>query len=190
MNQLDDPALIDLIAQQSESGLAALYDRYHRLVFSIALSIIGRVEDAEEITLDVFTRIWQHAGTYRSDRAAVRTWLSHLARNRAIDVLRREAVRPMRHSVGWAEAGGEPIADGPAPEAAVQLAMLQRRVRQAVCALPENQQEVLALAFFKGYSHTEIAGALDLPLGTVKGRIRAGMQSLRAHLADEAGPPE
>jgi RNA polymerase sigma-70 factor (ECF subfamily) len=189
MNLLDDPALMELIAQKSEAGLSELYDRYHRLVFSIAFGVIGRMEDAEEITLDVFTRIWHKADTYQVERAGVRTWLSRLARNRAIDVLRRESVRPMQHSIGWAEAGSEPLADGPAPEAAVQLAMQQRRVRRAIGALPRDQQVVLALAFFKGYSHSEIAGLLDLPLGTVKGRIRAGMQALRLALADEIGGP-
>ena len=76
MQQLEDPALIDLIIQQDEAALGELYDRYHRLVYSIALHVVGRPEDAEEITLDVFTSIWEKAGSYQSERAKVSTWLT------------------------------------------------------------------------------------------------------------------
>lgn len=183
--QLDDTDLIDLISQGNETALGELYDRYNRLIFSVALSVVGRQEEAEEITLDVFTRVWEKANTYRSERAKVYTWLTRLARNRAIDVLRRENVRPMKYSTSWADVWPEPQANSDPPETAVQLTLQKRRVRQAIISLPETQKEVLALAYFKGYSHSEIAEALDLPLGTVKGRIRGGMQKLRALLQDE-----
>lgn len=185
MQHLDDPALLELIARRDASGLAELYDRYHRLVFSIAINVVGRTEDAEEITLDVFNRIWQKAGTYRAEKALVRTWLSRMARNRAIDVLRREEIRPMKHSVSWAQVAYDPPVDHHGPETAAQLELQKERVRAALNALPDIQKEVLALAYFKGYSHTEIASELNLPLGTVKGRIRAGMQALRAFLDEE-----
>ena len=103
-----------------------------------------------------------------------------MARNRAIDHLRREAVRPSQHSVSWAEMPVEPILNETNdPETAVHLNLERQRVRTAVASLSAQQQEALALAFFQGYSHSEIAQALDQPLGTVKGRIRAGMQKLR-----------
>ncbi|MGD2048872.1 MAG: sigma-70 family RNA polymerase sigma factor [Chloroflexota bacterium] len=185
MQQKDDLDLIELIDQKNEAALSELYDRYHRLIFSVALNVVGRQEEAEEVTLDVFTRVWEKAHTYRSDRAKVSTWLTRLARNRAIDVLRRENVRPMKHSVSWADVWPEPQDGKELPESAVQLTLQKKRVRQAITALPDFQKEVLALAYFKGYSHSEIAQALDLPLGTVKGRIRGGMQKLRFLLKDE-----
>jgi len=185
MQQLDDLALIDLIIQKNEAALGELYDRYHRLVFSIALNTVGRREDAEEITLDVFTRVWDKAHTYRSERAKVTTWLTRMTRNRAIDVLRREEVRPMKHSVSWASVLPEPADDSDRPEAAAHLAMQKERVREAIAALPDAQQEVLALAYFKGYSHSEIARELDIPLGTAKARLRSGMQKLRSLLDDD-----
>jgi len=185
MQQLDDTALINLIIQKDEDALGELYDRYHRLVYSIALNVVGRPEDAEEITLDVFTRIWEKAHTYHSEQAKVTTWLTRMTRNRSIDILRREEIRPMKHSVSWADVSPEPIADSDKTESAAHLTILKEHIREAIATLPDNQKEVLALAYFKGYSHSEIAGELDLPLGTAKARIRSGMQKLRALLQDE-----
>jgi RNA polymerase sigma-70 factor (ECF subfamily) len=185
MQQLDDPALINLISEKDEASLGELYDRYHRLVYSIALNVVGRPEDAEEITLDVFSRVWEKADTYRSERAKVTTWLTRMTRNRAIDVLRREEIRPMKHSVSWADVLPEPAANSDRPESAALLSIQKERVHEAINTLPDSQKEVLALAYFKGYSHSEIADELDLPLGTAKARIRSGMQKLRALLQDE-----
>lgn len=184
MQQLEDPALIDLIIQRDEAALGELYDRYHRLVYSIALHVVGRAEDAEEITLDVFTNVWDKAGSYQSELAKVSTWLTRIARNKAIDVLRREGSRPMKDSLSWAQVSPAPAADSGRPESAAHLAMQKEQVREAIASLPEDQQEVLALAYFKGYSHSEIARELDIPLGTAKGRIRSGMQKLRVLLYD------
>lgn len=185
MQHLKSPDLIELIAQKNEKALAELYDRYHRLIFSVAINVVGRQEEAEEITLDVFTRVWEKADTYQVERAKVNTWLTRMARNRAIDVLRRENVRPMKLSVQWADVAPEPASSENTPEESVQELERKNRVRRALAELPDTQQEVLALAYFKGYSHSEIAMALDLPLGTVKGRIRSGMQKLRMMLQDE-----
>lgn len=172
------------IAQGDEAALGELYDRYGRLIFSVALNVVGDRASAEEITLDVFTRAWQKAGTYDSRKAKVVTWLTRMARNRAIDVLRREDVRPSKYSISWAETTVDPIGDDN-PETAAHLSLEAERIRVAVATLPETQQEVLALAYFKGYSHSEIATALDLPLGTVKGRLRSSMITLRLILVDE-----
>lgn len=184
MEQLDDTALIQEIQHKNEAALSELYDRYSRLVYSVALNIVGRTEDAEEITLDVYTRVWEKAHTYRAERSKVYTWLASMARNRAIDIVRREKVRPMEHSVGWDELTREPQSSGDDPEQAAHLAIQSRRAIEAIDGLPEVQKEVLALAYFKGYSHSEIARELDIPLGTAKARIRSGMQKLRALLQD------
>jgi RNA polymerase sigma-70 factor (ECF subfamily) len=181
----DDPALIERIARHDEAALSELYDRYSRLVYSVAYRVVGDHGAAEEITLDVFSRVWEKAGAYQPERAKVLTWISRMTRNRAIDILRREEVRPLKHSIGWADAPSEPVATGQDPEQAVGLALEMERVRVVMAGLPPEQQETLALAYFKGYTHSEIAQVLDLPLGTVKGRIRAGMQKLRRALTDD-----
>ena len=181
----DDPALMTQLALGQEAALSELYDRYGRLVFSVAYRVVRNQETAEEVTLDIFTRAWEKAHTYDPQLAKVSTWLTRMARNLAIDRLRREQVRPSQHSISWGEVKTEPRMDGSHPETAVQLNMEQQRVRTAIASLPPNQREALALAFFEGYSHSEIAFALNKPLGTVKGRIRAAMQKLRTLLADE-----
>lgn len=177
----DDSVLMDRIARGQDAALSELYDRYCRLVMSVAYNVVQNQETAEEVTLDIFTRVWEKAEMYDARQARVSTWLTRMTRNRAIDRLRREAVRPSRYSVSWAEMPVEPVLDGDEtnPETAVHLNLEQQRVRTAVASLSAHQREALALAFFQGYSHSEIARALDEPLGTVKGRIRAGMRKLR-----------
>jgi RNA polymerase sigma-70 factor, ECF subfamily len=182
---LDDESLIRLIAQARPEALGELYDRYGRLVFGLALNSVRDPRTAEEITQDVFLRAWQRAGQYRADRGQVSTWLTSIARHRAIDQLRRRSSRPEQHSIGWAEVPlqAQPSSNG--PEKAVPLNLDRERVRHAMAELPQEQKHVLALAYFRGLSHSEIARALDLPLGTVKTRVRLGMQKLRRTLEPE-----
>ena len=181
---LDDEGLLRLIGLAREDALGELYDRYGRLVFSLALNAVGDAATAEEITQDVFVRVWEHAGEYRTDRARVSTWLTSITRHRAIDHLRRAGVRLDRRAVAWAEVapGDEPAVGG--PEGATALALEGAQVRAAVTALSPEQRQVLVLAYFQGLSQSEIAAALDVPLGTVKTRVRLGMQHLRALLSD------
>jgi RNA polymerase sigma-70 factor (ECF subfamily) len=179
-----DNGLLGLIAEADDNALAELYDRYHRLVYSLAVAIVGDPATAEEITLDVFVRVWQKASTYRADLASVSTWLTHIARHHAIDVLRRQNSRPEGHSVPWADSsdglsGASDLLD------VVEVSLRRERVRAALAQLPADQQQALALAFFQGYSHRQIAEALDARLGTVKTRIRAAMLKLRSLLRDE-----
>lgn len=181
----DDPTLIRHISQGNTDALSELYDRYGRLVLSVAYQVVGHRETAEDITLETFNRVWQKANTYQPEKSKVSTWLTRMSRNRAIDVLRRENVRLDKDSLHWADLTTEPVTDSHNPEIKAHLAMQQERVRQAVASLPETQQEVLALAFFHGLSHSEIAHHLQEPLGTVKGRIRAGLKRLRTLLAEE-----
>lgn len=175
----DDETLVQLIVQARAEALSELYDRYGRLVFSLALNSVGDPATAEEITQDVFLRVWQHARQYRADLAKVSTWLTSITRHRAIDQLRRRGSRPEQHSMAWAELapGAEPSVNG--PEQATALAMDRERVRAAIAWLSEEQKQALALAYFRGLTQSQIAEALALPLGTVKTRIRLGMQRLR-----------
>lgn len=179
-----DYELIQRIAKGDEAALAELYDRYCRLVMGVALAIGGDRATAEEVTLDIFLRVWQHAAAYDPALSRVPTWLSRLARNRAIDRLRREAARPAGHSITFDDAVLNSHLPGDM-EAAVDLVLERRRVRAAVAALPVDQRQALALAFFQGYTHAEIAAMLEQSLGTVKGRIRGGMTRLRELLNAE-----
>jgi RNA polymerase sigma-70 factor (ECF subfamily) len=183
---LDDKTLIALIEQAQPHALDELYGRYSRLVYSLALKIVPEPATAEEITLDVFTRVWQKAGTYRAEQAGVNTWLVSMARHRAIDWLRRQNVRFDQNSLSWTDVHAESISHSKNnPEYATELALRQERVRAAIAQLPPDQQEALALAYFQGQSHREIAQTLDQPLGTIKTRIRLAMQKLRDLLPDE-----
>jgi RNA polymerase sigma-70 factor (ECF subfamily) len=181
----DDAALIRLIAHNKSEALSELYDRYCRLVYSVAFNAVGNGETAEEIVQDVFTRVWEKATTYDVDLAKVSTWLISITRNRSIDELRRVKVRPEHNSVGWAEVEPAHIPLSENPENEVEVSWQQRVVRSAVAALPEDQQKALALAFFRGYSHSEIAAALGEPLGTVKTRIRMAMKKLRQVMVEQ-----
>jgi len=183
--KLDDATLLTQISKADENALSTLYDRYGRLVFSLAFNMVGNHATAEEITLDIFNRVWDKAHTYQVNRAKVSTWLASMTRNRAIDILRRESVRPEQKSVSWAEVMTEPVSNTVDPETSVDLSQQKERVRTAVAQLPNEQQRVLALAFFKGYSQSKIAQVCDLPLGTVKTRIRLAMKKLRQTLQDE-----
>lgn len=180
-----DETLIELIIRAEEAALAELYDRYGRLVFSVAINLVGNRATAEEITLDIFTRVWRKAKTYRPDRAKVSVWLTSMTRYRSIDILRRESVRAENYSISWAKVSSKPLSQTSNPESATHLTLQKEKVRAAMAKLPQAQKEALALAYFNGYTHSEIAQVLELPLGTVKTRIRLGMQKLRHMLQND-----
>lgn len=177
---LDDVTLVALIAHAHSHALSELYERYHRLVFSLALNSVGDAATAEEITLDVFIRVWKKANIYRADQAKVGTWLISITRNCSIDILRQRNTR-LEYEAGWAEVS----ATSKNPEEMVDLLLQCERVHAAVAELTPEQKQAVALAYFKGYTHQQIAEALAQPLGTVKTRIRAAMQKLRQMLQDE-----
>lgn len=184
---LDDGTLLDLIARNRQEALSELYDRYSRLVFSLAFHVVGDQETAEEIIQDVFFRVWTKAETYRAEQAKVSTWLSSITRYRAIDILRRRSVRPDHSSLAWVDVSPNSLpVDDDRPEEMAEQNLEVQRVRSAVENLPAEQRLVLALAFFQGLTHSEIAMQLDEPLGTVKTRIRLGMKKLRQALQDQS----
>lgn len=182
--RLDDDALLRLIVDADAKALNELYNRYGRLVYSIAFRVVGHQQTAEEIALDVFTKAWEKAGTYRSDRGVVRVWLTSMARNRAIDVIRSEKVRFNTQQKVWAEAAAQTKTLERKPESDVDLLMRKERISLAINQLAEEQRDLLALAYFQGHTQSQIAKLCNLPLGTVKTRIRAGIQKLR-QLLDE-----
>jgi RNA polymerase sigma-70 factor (ECF subfamily) len=184
----DDIELLRRMARGEISALRELYARHGRLVYGLALRIIADPETAEEICQDVFLRAWEKAGTYRSEKAQVRTWLARIARNRSIDALRRRGSRDARARDAWEElkaAAAEPSGD---PASPVEKGEVRERVSRAVLSLPPEQREALSLAFFEGWTHRQIADATGEPLGTVKSRIRSAMLKLRELLGHDEIP--
>ncbi len=194
----DDTELLLIIAGTSSTfssehhvneAIGELYDRYGRLVYSIAIHTVGDPETAEEITQDVFVRACAGARTYRPEKAKVSSWLVSIARHRSIDELRRRRVRPEKGQVDWpvdfdsSKVNALLATEG--PEAEVEGTMQQRVLHQIIAALPHEQRQVLGLAYFQGLSHSEIASLLGEPLGTVKSRIRIGMQKVRDTLIEQ-----
>ena len=182
-----DETLIRLIAQSQEQALAHLYDRYNRLIFSLALAIVNDRGTAEEITLDVFMRVWQKAGTYRAEQARVSTWMTHIARNHAIDVLRRRAARVDQLALHWDDAIRNIPSSHPDPLESTELILRRERIYAALARLPVEQKQPLFLAYFGGYTQSQIAELLAQPLGTIKTRLRLAMQKLREFLKEEQG---
>lgn len=168
------------MAAGDQSGLAALYDESSRLVYSMVLRIVRRTEDAEEVTLDVFTQVWKTAASYDASRGSVAAWLVMLARSRAIDRIRARASRD-ENELPLPDVF-DPPTTRPTPERETQEAQRRRRVVAALSTLSADQRELLQLAFFAGLTHSELAARLNQPLGTVKTRIRTGMMKLREQL--------
>jgi RNA polymerase sigma-70 factor (ECF subfamily) len=183
---LQDDILIHLVAAGKTEALSVLYDRYARLIFGLALNTIGDEHLAEEITQDVYVRVWEKAASYKSEHGKVVTWIASIARYRAIDLYRQRNVRPEGHSVRWAEAELPDFPDKVDIEQEVEMAQRKQKVRLAMNQLPVEQRKALALAYFQGLSHQEISRELDEPLGTVKTRIRLAMQKLRQLLESES----
>ncbi len=180
-----DEELIQRIVRRDPEAVRALYARHGRMVYGIAAAIVGQGSEAEEVTQDVFLRAWEKAASYQPDKARVATWLARIARNRAIDVLRRA-----RSRTGRVQDAGDLLDLMPDPTAAdpldsAEVSLSRRAIRAAVARLPEEQRRPLSLAFLGGLTHQEIAERLGQPLGTVKTRIRDGLHKLRDALGEE-----
>jgi RNA polymerase sigma-70 factor (ECF subfamily) len=180
---VDDVTLIRLLTRRQVDAISELYDRYGRMVFSLAMNSIGDAAVAEEIVQDVFMRVWEKASTYDAGIAKVSTWLTSITRYRIIDEFRRGKRRPDKVSVSWTDLSPEDSPYSSGPEEEVELSLQNKILRKALNTLSIGEREALALAYFKGYSHSEIAEHLGIPLGTVKTRIRLAMQKLRLILA-------
>ncbi len=163
-------------------ALAELYDRYARLVFSLALKVLNDRASAEEMVQEVFAKVWRGAGDYTPERGKFSSWLIGITHHRCIDELRRRRVRPVTESTDeepLLELAGD---DDPAEAAFYSLE--RARVRRALSKIPTEQRVVIELAFFEGLTHQEIAQRCGEPLGTVKTRVRLGMQKLKELLKE------
>ena len=190
LSQEEERRLLARLRARDEGALAELYDELAPWVLGLAFRILQDDDEAEEVVGDVFTQVWRHADRHDARRGPLVPWILSIARNRALDLLRRRR-RWWHKAERWQRArdtddGGVTAAAG-AAEASVPGFPVHREVHQALAALPEDQRRVVALAYFEGLSHSEIAKRLDLPLGTVKTRMRIAQGKLAdalQHLKD------
>ena len=182
MNATEDPLLFQKIARKDQEALGVLYDQYGRLIFSIACQILSDEVLAEEVTQDVFLQVWKKAESYNPAQGKVITWLTSIARHRAIDMLRRRNIRPEGRSIAWDECCDDHMDDSLAVEPGMIDSESRLHLLQALTGLPPDQREALSLAYFNGLTQQEIAIRLHEPLGTVKTRIRLALIKLRGVL--------
>lgn len=181
--QLSDVDLITQASRGDPRALEVLYDRYSRVVFSFALRIVNDQQIAEEVLQEVFFRAWQQGGSFRASKGTFLTWLLSITHNMAIDEVRKRKRRPQRSDSDDPDIVLAAVADGgPSVEDEVWSRALRERIGRALDTLPNAQREAIELAYFRGMTHREIADTLGEPLGTIKTRMRLGMQKLRDQL--------
>lgn len=185
-----DRSAVERTAAGDHAGLAELYDRHATAVYSLALRIVRRPEDAEDVAQQVFSQAWHTAATYDRSRGVVAAWLLMMARSRALDCLRRR--QHARGTTATADAELAAIPDpGPSVEHVVATRQQIEHARVALDVLSEPQRQTLELAYYAGLTHSEISERTATPLGTVKTRLRSALQALRAAMASGGGnPPE
>jgi RNA polymerase sigma-70 factor, ECF subfamily len=173
-----DWELIERVRRRDQAAMAALYDRYARSVYSVALRVVREPRAAEDVLQDAFLTFWQRPDAYQPERGAFGPWLLRVARNRGIDVLRRrsrERFEPDAAAVGFVERLVDP---DPEPGDQVWAESVAVRVRAALAGLTPAQREVIELAYFSGLTQSEMAARLEIPLGTVKTRVRTALRRL------------
>ena len=180
---LSDEALVALVARSDETALAELYDRIGGIAYGLAYRVLRDESLAEDAVQEAFLGLWRTAASFIPERAKASTWLLTLVHRRAVDLVRREQRRR-----------AEPLEDAPEPvtESAEDDAWLRldrERVQGALAQLPDQQREAIELAYYGGFTQSELAERLDQPLGTIKSRMFAGLARLRELLDDEAERP-
>jgi RNA polymerase sigma-70 factor (ECF subfamily) len=181
-----DERLVLALEDRDERALETLYDKYGDYVYSVCLRMVGDVQLAEDLTQEVFLRLWRRPDLYDVSRGRFVTWLLSVARNRSIDE-RRSRGRRFRHETPPSLAAEEMLASAPAADGDDAAILSDERVviERALDTLPREQRLAIQLAYFGGYTQQEIALGLHQPLGTVKTRIRLGLQKLRLILIDQ-----
>jgi len=177
---LSDEALVALVSRSDDLALAELYDRVGGIAYGLAYRVLRDESLAQDAVQEAFLGLWRSAGTFIPERAKASTWILTLVHRRAVDLVRREQRRRT-----------EPIESAPEPfegsaEDAAGLRLQRERVQSALAELPDLQREAIELAYYGGYSQSELAERLGQPLGTIKSRMFAGLTRLRELLDDEA----
>ncbi len=183
--QLDDHTLVDRIVQGDKEALSVLYDRYVRLVYSLSIRIVEKPGVAEEVTQDVFMTLWSRGSSYKSERGPFSAWLLSITHNRSIDELRKSRRQAKLPTVEIDEAfivsagGNDQVPD-------IVLAQLDREHLLGVMEkIPAAQKQVIFMAYFQGLTQSEISQSMGAPLGTIKTRMRLGLQKMRELLTSE-----
>ena len=181
--RLADEELMPLVGRKDPEAFEVLYDRHGGAAFSLAYRIVGDRAAAEEVTQEAFISVWRSGARFDAARGSVRSWLLSVVRNRAIDFLRSRAAKAPK-----LDFDDEAALEARPAEERTEEEALQREtaaeLRGALGKLPGEQSKVIELAYFGGFSHSEIAEMLGTPLGTIKGRMRLGLDKIRATLAE------
>jgi RNA polymerase sigma-70 factor (ECF subfamily) len=180
--------LAELIARagrRDEAALGELYDATVAKLFGLARAILRNPADAEEVVCDTYTQVWQTAGLYDASRGTIMGWLVMICRSRALDLLRQRKVRERTASTAEQLHTELPYAE-PGPEDIIESVQQNTAVHRALATLPAVRRRAIALAFFQGLSHEEIAQVMGLPIGTVKSHIRRALGALEAELTKES----
>jgi RNA polymerase sigma factor (sigma-70 family) len=180
---LSDEALVALVARADEDALAELYDRFGRVAYGLALRIVRDPALAEDAVQEAFLAVWRSAARFVAERAKASTWILMLVHRRAVDLVRREAPRRAEPLEAVSHAAG-----GDAEDEA-WLGLQRQRVQEALQQLPDQQREALELAYYGGFTQSQLADRLGEPLGTIKSRMFTGLARLR-ELLSEGGREE
>jgi RNA polymerase sigma-70 factor (ECF subfamily) len=184
LSLLADEDLMQLMRQGDARAFEMIYERHSTAAFSLAYRMTGRRGAAEDVVQEAFLSLWRSGARYDRTRGSVRTWVLGIVHHRAIDALRRSMVHDQRR------ASDEGIEERFEAKERTDVQAARREeateVRSALATLPEEQSKAIELAYFGGFSHSEIAAMLETPIGTVKGRIRLGLEKLRGQLGDFA----
>ncbi len=179
---LADEELMQLVREGDARAFEIVFDRHGGVAFSVAYRMVGRRAMAEDVVQEAFLSLWRSGARYERTRGSVRTWVLSVVHNRAIDALRRGMVRER----GTVDDDGLAERVPAAEQTDVEVARREeaREVRGALGELPDDQRQVIELAYFGGFTHTQIAKMLELPIGTVKSRMRLGLTKMRIALGD------
>jgi RNA polymerase sigma-70 factor, ECF subfamily len=173
---LADENLISFVGKGDAEAFTTLYDRHSHAAFSLAYRVMGERQAAEDLVQDTFLKLWRSATSYRPERGSVRTWLLSIVRNRGIDQIRSQASRRRTQETFEASA---PRSQPSEAFAETWRNSQRNQVREALDTLPPEQLKILELAYFSGYTHVQISELVDVPLGTMKGRMRLGLKKMR-----------
>lgn len=173
------------LQDRSVTALEQLYDRHHRTALAVAYRVLGDGNLAEDAIQESFVAVWRRPDLFKPDRGPFRPWFLSIVRHRAIDVARSRS--SARDQLSLEQIASEPFYPGPWPEVRIKLDIA--RVKEAMRELPQEQAEAITLAYYGGYTQKEVSEKVGVPLGTVKGRIRLGMQRLRGILIESPRRP-
>ncbi|MGE5263219.1 MAG: sigma-70 family RNA polymerase sigma factor [Acidobacteriota bacterium] len=180
-SELDDEEVLARLQGGESWAMSVLYDRYARLVFSLALRVLNDRESSEEVVQEVFVKIWRRSADYKPERGKFSSWLSGIAHNHAIDEFRRRRVRPAS-SDDDESAAAEVVDASPVPFDRAVQSIEHQQITEALACIPPEQRVPIEMAYFEGLTQQEISERLDQPLGTIKTRMRLGMQKLKGLL--------